>query len=82
MTSTYHFRSNTIIEDQVIAYENPSDSPIPFRVLAFDEGEVVNFGNGGFINWYFLGDYSRHGVSSVSFDASNEKRRAEGLYRF
>lgn len=29
----YHFRSNTIIKDQVIAYENPSHSPIRLLLL-------------------------------------------------
>ncbi|KAL0939131.1 stress response protein yvgo [Colletotrichum truncatum] len=63
----YHFNSTEIAEDKVVQYMDPINGSIPFRVLVFNEGQVVNFGEGGYVNWHFIGGWTRHGVSSVTF---------------
>ena len=34
---------------------------IPYKVWAFESGEFNNKGDGGFINWCFLGRFDRDG---------------------
>ncbi|KAF0325666.1 stress protein [Colletotrichum asianum] len=63
----YYFNSNSIEEDKIIHYSDPRNGALPYRLLVFHDGEVVNFGDGGYINWTFWGDFTQHGVSSVTF---------------
>ncbi|KAH7322848.1 hypothetical protein B0I35DRAFT_426594 [Stachybotrys elegans] len=38
-----------------------------YRTVVFDQGELVNFGDDGWINWAFSGKYVRSGLTSLSF---------------
>jgi hypothetical protein len=63
----YYLSMRECIEEFNVPYWDSDGRKIVYRIVVFDKGELVNLGDGGFINWMFEGSYVRTGVSTLSF---------------
>jgi hypothetical protein len=66
----YLFSSDSVVEETVVEYIDIKRGPIPYRVIVLKEGNLINLGDGGYINWQFSGSHNRVGHSTVHFTAS------------
>lgn len=63
----YHLNVSQIVEEFYVKQKTPSGKVVPFRIVVFNVAELVNFGDGGYINWCFEGWFTRTGKGTVSF---------------
>lgn len=63
----YHLNVGEILEEFRVKQKTPAGKTVPFRIVVFNEAELVNFGDGGYINWCFEGWFTRTGKGTVSF---------------
>jgi hypothetical protein len=66
----YLFSSDSVVEETVVEYIDIKRGPIPYRVIVLKEGNLINLGDGGYINWQFSGSHNRVGHSTVHFTTS------------
>ncbi|KAH7072776.1 hypothetical protein BKA63DRAFT_50610 [Paraphoma chrysanthemicola] len=69
----YLFNSDDVVAEAVVDYMDPVQNAIPYRVVVFKDGKVINLGDGGYINWHFSGVFDRIGRSTVLFKASGKR---------
>ncbi|KAF2798700.1 hypothetical protein K505DRAFT_371515 [Melanomma pulvis-pyrius CBS 109.77] len=69
----YLFNSEDVVAEAVVEYIDVKHGAIPYRVVVFNDGKVINLGDGGYINWHFSGKYDRIGVSTVVFSSSGKR---------
>ena len=62
----YHFLPKRIVEDISVTYRD-NRRTVPYRVVTFTEGTLLNLGDGGDINWDWMGNFVRHHDSMLSF---------------
>lgn len=66
----YHFSPEGVVEQHVVKYYEPSDSrAVPYEIVVFREGVLLNMGDGGDINWDWMGNFKRNGDSMLTFKA-------------
>lgn len=64
----YHFHAQGIVERFLINYKIKSRSGfVPYAVVVFREGSLVNMGDGGDINWDWQGNFDRSGNRVLVF---------------
>lgn len=65
----YHFAPEDEVERFMIEYKN-SERPwvVPYSVVVFGQGVLVNRGDGGDINWDWMGNFKREGDGVLSFE--------------
>ncbi|KAK3071562.1 hypothetical protein LTR53_008401 [Teratosphaeriaceae sp. CCFEE 6253] len=64
----YRFDVEGIVErHEVDYYEPPDGRRIPYDVIVFREGVLYNLGDGGDINWDWMGNFRRSGISMLTF---------------
>ncbi|KAI1122496.1 hypothetical protein F5Y10DRAFT_287163 [Nemania abortiva] len=68
----YQLNVTGVVEDRQVIYKGLSRT-VPFRVVVFDRGTVLNLGDGGFINWEFIGNYKRTISSLTLFEHCNQR---------
>ena len=64
----YHFDAEGIVErHHVKYYEPPNSRMVPYEITVFKSGVLYNMGDGGDINWDWMGNFKRHGTSMLTF---------------
>lgn len=64
----YHFDAKVILERFLITYRSQSRAGnVPYAVVVFSEGRLVNMGDGGDINWDWQGNFMRSGNKMLTF---------------
>lgn len=64
----YHLNVNDVVEEFLVTYQDkPKRRKIPYRVIVFESAELINLGDGGFINLQMEGNFANLGVSIISF---------------
>jgi hypothetical protein len=64
----YHFNANGTVERFVVKfYQRQSPKMVPYDVLVFPEGTIVNRGDGGDVNWDWMGNFVRNGTKLLIF---------------
>ncbi|KAI1111761.1 hypothetical protein F5Y14DRAFT_424359 [Nemania sp. NC0429] len=69
----YQLNVTGVVEDRQVIYKGLSRT-VPFRVVVFNRGTVLNLGDGGFINWEFIGNYKRTTSSLTIFEPCNREQ--------
>lgn len=65
----YHFDAQGILERFLITYRSQSRAGnVPYAVVVFSEGRLVNMGDGGDINWDWQGNSMRSGNKMLTFN--------------
>ncbi|OAL49764.1 hypothetical protein IQ07DRAFT_588275 [Pyrenochaeta sp. DS3sAY3a] len=67
----YMFNSEDVIAETIVEFNDLKHGMIPYRVVVFNVGKVINLGDGGYINWQFSGRHQRVGKSTVIFSKSD-----------
>ncbi|KAL8917760.1 MAG: hypothetical protein Q9172_005697 [Xanthocarpia lactea] len=64
----YYFKPENVVERFVVEYKN-SKRPwvVPYSVVVFRQGTLLNRGDGGDINWDWQGNFTRSGGSLLTF---------------
>lgn len=64
----YHFKPENEVERFLIEYKN-SKRPwiVPYSVVVFRQGTLLNMGDGGDINWDWQGNFTRSGDRLLTF---------------
>jgi hypothetical protein len=62
----YHFTPAGVVEEFRVMYRDGRRT-VPYRIVAFTRGELLNLGDGGDINWDWMGNFVRHNNSQLSF---------------
>lgn len=66
----YQFYAEGILERFLINYHSKSRAGIvPYAVIVFREGTLVNIGDGGDINWDWQGNFIRGGDKLLAFES-------------
>lgn len=70
----YHFSAEGVVEEFVVKYNESkhrlptvTTKVVPYRIIVFNEGSMVNMGDGGDVNWDWQGNFVRSGTKVVSF---------------
>ena len=65
----YHFNPQNVVEKFTVEFQN-SKRPwvVPYSIVVFDEGTLLNMGDGGDINWDWQGNFTRSGNKLLSFN--------------
>ena len=64
----YHLDVRDIVERfEVKFYQQQSPKVVPYEVFVFKEGTLVNRGDGGHINWDWMGNFVRIGAQLLTF---------------
>lgn len=64
----YQFHAQGIVERFLVNYKIKSRSGlVPYAVVVFREGRLVNMGDGGDINWDWQGNFDRSGNRVLAF---------------
>ncbi|MCJ1458159.1 hypothetical protein MMC28_008530 [Mycoblastus sanguinarius] len=64
----YHFNLKGTVERFVVKfYQNTLPKVVPYEVVVFKEGTLVNMGDGGDINWDWMGNFVRNGTKLLVF---------------
>lgn len=64
----YHFNANGTVERFVVKfYQRQSPRMVPYDVLVFREGTIVSRGDGGDVNWDWMGNFVRNGTKLLIF---------------
>lgn len=72
----YYFEPAGVVErHDVKYYEPPNSRTVPYDVVVFREGVLHNMGDGGDINWDWMGNFTRQGTGMLSFKPCQEGRR-------
>jgi len=72
----YHFDIEGIVErHHAKYYEPPSSRLVPYDVVVFREGVLHNMGDGGDINWDWMGNFERHGTGMLVFKPCQHDKR-------
>lgn len=67
----YYFDAKVILERFLITYDSRSRAGnVPYAVVVFSEGRLVNMGDGGDINWDWQGNFKRSGDKILTFQPS------------
>ncbi|KAI8631724.1 hypothetical protein F5Y19DRAFT_402562 [Xylariaceae sp. FL1651] len=62
----YHFSPKGVVEDFFVTYRD-SRRAVPYRIVVFTEGTLLNLGDGGDINWDWMGNFVRPYDSMLAF---------------
>ena len=64
----YHLNVKGIVERFVVNFhQHQSPKTVPYEVVVFEEGTLVNLGDGGDINWDWMGNFVRNGTKLLIF---------------
>lgn len=64
----YQLNLKGIVERFVVKfYQHGSPKVVPYEVVVFKEGTLVNMGDGGDINWDWMGNFVRKGTKLLIF---------------
>ena len=64
----YHLNVRDIVERFVVKfYQQQSPKVVPYEVVVFKEGTLVNRGDGGDVNWDWMGNFVRNGTKLLIF---------------
>jgi len=64
----YHFNADHIMERHYVRYFEPQRAKaVPYEVVVFREGVLYNMGDGGDINWDWMGNFERSGNCMLTF---------------
>lgn len=65
----YRFQPEAVVEKFLIKFHN-SKRPwtVPYSVVVFDRGTLLNLGDGGDINWDWQGNFTRSGHKRLTFE--------------
>ncbi|TKA78352.1 hypothetical protein B0A49_01234 [Cryomyces minteri] len=64
----YHFTADGIVESFSVDYfEPPKSRVVPYEIVVFREGLLINMGDGGDINWDWQGNFTRSGNKMLTF---------------
>ena len=56
------------MDEFLVKYHETSRArTVPYKVVVFEEGMLVNMGDGGIINWDWRGNFVRSGNKVVTF---------------
>lgn len=70
----YHFDAEGIVErHHVKYYEPPNSRMVPYEITVFESGVLYNMGDGGDINWDWMGNFKRQGTSMLTFSPCESK---------
>lgn len=64
----YFYSPEDVVESLLVEYKN-SERPwtVPYSVVVFHQGALLNMGDGGDINWDWQGNFTRHGDNFLDF---------------
>ncbi|KAK1830631.1 hypothetical protein QBC39DRAFT_372675 [Podospora conica] len=62
----YCFSPHGVVEEFNVVYQDTRHK-VPYRVVVFARGELINMGDGGDINWDWMGNFVRHNNAQLSF---------------
>lgn len=62
----YHFLPVDVVEEFRVVYHDKTHS-VPYRIVVFQQGDLLNLGDGGDINWDWMGNFKRLNNSQLSF---------------
>jgi len=62
----YHFTPHGVVEEFRVVYHDTKHK-VPYRIVVFSHGELINLGDGGDINWDWMGNFVRHNNVQLSF---------------
>ena len=64
----YHLNVHSITERfEVMFHQTKKPKMVPYEVIVFAEGILVNRGDGGDINWSWMGNFVRNGLKLLVF---------------
>lgn len=64
----YHLNVKGTVERFVVKfYQQRKPNMVPYEVVVFKEGTLVNMGDGGDINWDWMGNFERNGTKLLTF---------------
>ena len=64
----YHINVKGTVERFVVKfYQQRRPKIVPYEVIVFKEGTLVNMGDGGDINWDWMGNFERNGTKLLIF---------------
>ena len=64
----YHFAPSGVVDEFLVKYHETSRArTVPYKVVVFEEGMLVNMGDSGVINWGWRGNFVRSGNKVVTF---------------
>ena len=65
----YHFKPEGVVEKSLIKFHNLKRPWIvPYSVVVFRKGTLLNLGDGGDINWDWQGNFTRNGNKLLNFE--------------
>jgi hypothetical protein len=65
----YRLNAERIVEEFHVKYfEMGGARVVPYRIVAFEKGVMINLGDGGYINWCGVGNETRSGVTTLKFE--------------
>lgn len=64
----YQFDAQGILERLLINYRKSRGGLVPYAVVVFREGTLVNMGDGGDMNWDWQGNFIRSGNRVLAFE--------------
>ena len=62
----YYFTPHGVVEEFNVVYQDTRHK-VPYRIVVFTRGELINMGDGGDINWDWMGNFVRHNNAQLSF---------------
>ena len=64
----YHLNVKGIVERFVVKfYQQQNPKMVPYEVIVFKEGTLMNIGDGGDINWDWMGNFVRNDTKLLTF---------------
>lgn len=64
----YHLNVKDTVERFVVKfYQQGKQKMVPYEVVVFKEGTLINMGDGGDINWDWMGNFERNGTKLLTF---------------
>ena len=64
----YHLNVKGTVERLVVNfYQQQNPKMVPYEVIVFKEGTLINMGDGGDINWDWMGNFVRNGTKLLTF---------------
>ena len=64
----YHLNVKGTVERFVVNfYQQQYPKMLPYEVIVFKEGTLINMGDGGDINWDWMGNFVRNGTKLLTF---------------
>ncbi len=64
----YHLNVKGTVERFVVNYfQQLNPKMVPYEVIVFKEGTLINMGDGGDINWDWMGNFVRNGTKLLTF---------------